>query len=567
MSALCLICLCAAITLCATALSDDGLSADRDPALVYDGPDELRFMVTSDGLSSIRQAGVEIASGGWHTANGDWIFRAGSNKVHAGKVLRKQINILESNHARVRHEQKDVVTTFDYVFEGEDVTITARVENNHPSFPLNVVRFMGLAFTFTTEPRGVYPGTGAWRDYGALQNYGIDCMHPGFYTRVGGTYLFGMDYGVGTTPVETGLGDRTMFFWTPKQADTKVDLVWSLDHFRYDPIPAGGAKTFAMQMRVSTNTRWKHLLEPYKDYFVKTCGPVRYESDYRMMGVAHVNNTGKLTPDNPYGYQRFRFLHTTAGTNAFCDTVVNGLRGANGQGLLIWGHGGFEPRGAMYRTDFDVLPPEVEDNWPILRDRFAAAGLRFGVCARPSQFQVRTSWEQDGTFDLNADDPQHLKMTWDRFKKMIDLGCTMFMLDSFGNKPSDITIMRYLRTRMGAGIQTFSEHQFDALLPYTGAYSITDHWTQSDERARPGQWHPRPMLELWNIYEWLCPGVNMLARRYETLGKPEQLQDELNFCYSNQMTPMVEDYMINAVAKTVCTVQDLYLDDMGQWRP
>ena len=41
-------------------------------------------------------------------------------------------------------------------------------------------------------------------------------------------------------------------------------------------IPREGARTYEITLRVSPNTDWKHLMQPYKDYFQRTHGPVKY---------------------------------------------------------------------------------------------------------------------------------------------------------------------------------------------------------------------------------------------------------------------------------------------------
>ena len=563
------------------------LAADL-ASLVYTVPGKnIIFTVTAEGLSSIAVGGREVAKGGWYAASGEGIFNTGMKTVLAStlkaapKPEEKSLTVLDASHARVRHAYADVVSTFDYAFDGEDVTIKARVENNHEQDALAITRFTGLVFTFANYPTGLYPGGGWWWHYGALTNYGPVCLHPSFYTKVGGSYMTDGQFGIGLSPWKTEFTPRTMLFWVRQNPYNKQDVHWVLDYFRHDSIPAGGAKTFQLRMRVSADTDWKHLLQPYKDYFLETYGPIRYHTDFRAMGTAHVNGGKELrTAENPYAFHNGRFLHTAEGVNHFCDMVIPGLKACNAQGVLIWGQYGDQPRGELYRSDFDVIPPEVEAQWPLLRQRFAEAGLRLGVCARPSQFQVRLDWNRDGTYGLNADDPAQLEMAWRRFKKMIDMGCTLFMLDSFGAWYSnDAKVMRYLREKMGPDIETFSEAQEDVIIPFTGAYSEVDYWAPSEKTADnpdsnaedekvmfPGRRVPRTPMQYWELFQWLCPGVNIIVRRYDTHGKAPSLADDLTYYYAHHMTPMLEDYTIKGIAKSVLDIQNQYLDEHGNWR-
>ena len=95
------------------------------------------------------------------------------------------------------------------------------------------------------------------------------------------------------------------------------------------------------------------------------------------------------------------------------------------------------------------------------------------MTARPADLALRLDWKQDQVIPINADDPAHREMLWRRFQKMIDRGCTLFYLDSFGADLEHVKLMRFLRERMGRKILTFTEHQCDAILPYSGGYSET----------------------------------------------------------------------------------------------
>ncbi len=63
-------------------------------------------------------------------------------------------------------------------------------------------------------------------------------------------------------------------------------------------------------------------------------------------------------------------------------SLIPVLKRAGGQGVIVRGQGATTRARAMYRPDFDVLPPEVEANWPTLAQRFHDAGLKIGVCTR-----------------------------------------------------------------------------------------------------------------------------------------------------------------------------------------
>jgi len=532
------------------------LAGGQDSLLVQ-APGGIAFSVTADGLSSIRLGDREVAKGGWRAINAEWMFGLGSRKVD-DKLVEKSIEVVAPNRARVRHVQKDMAATFDYAFDGEDVTIVARVENNHPTEELAIPGFGGLRFVFNRPPTGLML---VWH-YSYLAHIRREAFHPSHPNRVGGSYATDDAVGIGLTPLGTGL-QRTFFFWdyvdwNPGRREKIPERL--LYYLRGESIPPQGARTFAMKLRVSPDRDWKHLLQPYKDHFLATFGPVQYRADQRLVAVAHVNrNIESISKENPYGFHGgFRRLDLAEGVKAFCGLLIPALKEANGQGVILWGQGGENPRGAMYRPDFDILPPEVEANWPTLAGRFKEAGLRLGVTARPGEFAYRIDWKTDGTLRLNADDPAHLEMQWRRFKNMIDKGCTLFYLDSFGNSADDVKIMRYLRGKMGPEIQTFVEHQCDAVMPYSGAYSETDFWEKGSAAwAKESSYAVRSGIWNWEFYQWLLPSVQMISRLYDVHGKiPPGFEPVARFFVRNHISPMIEDFTLPGQAKELRAMQE-----------
>ncbi len=558
-------------------------AAEPPPELVYKTPQEVEFRVTAEGLSRISVGERPLATGGWYAWNaGPGWFGIGAQEVlgyagysdgvyakAAAAVEDKSIELLGPDHARVRHQQPDVTVTYDYRFSGEDVTIAARMENNHATAAIEIPAFGGLRFTFARPPEGIMP---VWH-MSYLAHVKLEAFHPALINKIGGSCASDGEVGVGVTPLATGV-DRSLVFWDYDDWNAgrreNVPRRW-LSYLRPKPVEPGGALTFRIKLRVSPNTAWQHLLAPYKEHFLATYGPRRYRADdHRLVAVAHVNrNRESITAENPYGFHGgFRRLDLSEGVEELCDLLIPALKKANGQGVIFWGQGGEHPRGAMYRPDFDVLPPEVEANWKTLAARFRQAGLKLGVCTRPRHMAVQLDWNTDGTIDINPDDPQHLAILWGRYRRMIDRGATMFYLDSFGSSLEDVKTMRYLREKMGPDVQTYAEHACDAILPYSGLYTETDFWAKgSAEWCQEDQYRPRTGLRFQEIGRWLVGDVPCITRRYDVHGNvPEGFEQPERFFLRKRMTPMVADYLLPQQAEDLGKLQAEYLQDNGQWR-
>ena len=178
---------------------------------------------------------------------------------------------------------------------------------------------------------------------------------------------------------------------------------------------------------------------------------------------------------------------------------------------------------------------------------------------------VRSDWKSDEIIAINADDPGHQAMLVRRFQNMMQKGCTLFYLDSFGDDLEHVKLMRVLREKLGPDVLTFCEHQCDAILPYSGGYSETTFHT-----AKPGQdagytvWSG---VDNWEIYRWLVPGCQLAARLYQIEGKiPADFEPVDHFFYRNHITPLLPVSDIQR-ASVIERLQPQFLDAGGQWKP
>ena len=536
-------------------------AARADDAFTYKTPQGVSFTVTAKGLSSIAVGDKEVAKGSWHAANmtqlrepsaapADFVFKDETMEVSE-----------PGSRVRVRHAGPTTTATFEYAFEGEDVRIKARVEN-FTDKAIKATGFTGLSFLFDSAPKGWMVS----QDPGWLKAHVEGCrgFHPSFENRIGGSYATDETVGIGLTPLNTGLA-HTGFFWWGDQAGPNARRMF---YIRPQEIPAGGALSFEMLMRISPNRDWKHLLEPYKQHFTKsfghaTLGPVHYKADFRPMAMMSIADAPSITKDNPYGFHgEGRRVDLPDGMKKFCDMVVPGLVEGNGQGMIIWALGGWDTRGAMYRPDFDVLPPEVEGNITQMRQAFTEGNVRMGVCTRPGEIAFRGTWKDDWTVRINPDDPQHLEIMWGRFKKMIDQGFTLFYLDTFGESLDDVKAMQFYRQKMGPEIQTFVEHPCDITLAYSGAYMELNY----DEKAKAYgiMWG---LDRFWEISQYLLPGVQAAAQsRVDENKLPEGFERPSHYLMRKHIAPFIPDYLIKGQAKELKAVTDEFLDASGQWK-
>jgi hypothetical protein len=517
------------------------LLAAAPASLVHRTEHGIALEVTTNGLSRITLQDRPLATGEWSVFNAEsWFSRGGSNgPVRAEQFQERTLEVISPTRAVVRQRREDLHCTFDYTFAGEDLIVSARVENHHTEAPLAVVGFSGLTFSFDRPPDGMMNE----QHISYFQAHGPGLCHPSQYARIGGSYARDDTVGVGLSPWRTGL-ERTLILWdyTDWNPGKREKLPSRrLLYFVLAPIPPRGARTLDLRLRFSTHRDWKHLLEPYREHFQNTFGPVRYQADPRWIATDYLNHSQRaVSPSNPYGFHGgHRRIDTAEGAAEFCELLIPALKTNDGQGIIVWGQGGDDPRGCMYRPDFDILPPEVEAQWTnVLVPRFRAAGLRLGVTTRPRDMAVKRDWNQDQIIHINPEDAGHREMLWRRFDNMIRKGCTLFYLDSFGDSFEDIKLMRWLREKLGPDIRTYCEHQCDAIIPLSGGYSETTlHAEAADNPPRYRVWSG---VETWEIYRWLCPGSELAARFFEKKGQPPAgFESPDEFYARHQIIPLV----------------------------
>ena len=537
--------------------------AQQADELIYRTSQNVEYVVNSNGLAAIRSGGRELARGGWSVFNGDAWFKKAPDTVKANTISEKKCEKLGERRIRVTHVKEDLTCVFDYTFDGEDVTISAHVENRNETAAMDVTGFSGLEFTFAKPPEGLM----CEQHISYFQAHGIGLCHPSSYSPIGGSYAQDGVVGVGVSPWHVGL-TRTLILWdfTDWNQGKREKLPSRRPiYFVANPVPPRGAQTFDMKLRVSPNMDWQHLLGPYREDFQHTFGAVRYKSDYRWIATDYLNHSqSAVSPKNPYGFHSgHRRIDTPEGAMTFCDTLIPSLRDGKGQGVIVWGQAGDDPRGGMYRPDFDVLPSEVEAQWPVIAQRFSDAGLKLGVCTRPRHMAVRSDWKQDQIIDINPDDAGHRKMVWQRFDRMIKRGCTLFYLDSFGDSFEDVKLMRWLREKLGPDVLTFCEHQCDVMLVFSGGYSEST----LNAETNPPSYRLWSGERNWKIYEWLVPGSQMSSRLYETKGKPSANAESPDHWFlSHRITPLVPVNDLSR-AKNLPALQSEYLGDATMWKP
>jgi hypothetical protein len=483
--------------------------------------------VSSSGLSSISVAGHEVAHGEWRLTSGDARYGLGSRKIVIPDDGSSSLQIIDASHARVIQVAGDYRVTFDYSFSGEDIDIRARVENHSETNDLDAVNFEGLKFSFDQAPVGLMKGW-ALPD---LQRLAIDAFYPSRMNPIGGSYAVGRAFGVGLSPLGPRIG-RTLFLWTdpaPAQQVQGSSLRW-LSFASADPVLAEGARTYAFRMRISQDTSWQHLLEPYRDQFTALAGPLAYHPDSRPIARLAIPSAAEdVTATNPYGYSDPRLrMDLTAAVQNLASSVAAVTARSGAQGLLVSGLAGYDTRRLRYEPDISLLPPSVSQCVPLLTQRFSAADLRIGVAGSPQLLDYQLDRDTSETVRMSPDDPEQVALLWDdRLKPWIDRGAQLFLFQGFGSSLGDIQLLRALRQKLGPDVQLLCDAPVDLTFVDAAGFGIT--------RPVWGEYRLGFGVDIWQICQWLVPGAVMFSEPAISAAGPLPAEPACEFLAHNHL--------------------------------
>jgi hypothetical protein len=548
--------------------------------LEYRTPAGIVYVITNDGLSEVRHDTRVLAQGGWRfgVADAQWGRTAG--KVDAATITGRSLDVVSPTEARVTHVHTQVTVRHTFTFAGEDVRIESYVENRHPADAIEVAAFGGPKVDFGRVPIGILP---IYQPYYTLAGP-PPLMHPGGI-RIGGSYGVGDGFGVGAAPHSAGRFRTAILWdwdWSPQVRDK--------DHCRTPtmyvnaPIPAGGARTFAATFRFSPTTDWKHLLDPYRRHLHATLGDrTRYDrpSHFPLVQSVVCGPEAQRGLGNPHAYDPGRRLDTLYSINNTFGSMALGMRSVHAQGLVIWGQSGLHPRGAMYRPDFDALPPEVVPNIVRLAELLKEQGMTLGLTARPGQIATPLDWTTDTVSSIHPDRPEELELLTHRFNVCIARGARLFYLDSAGNQLDDVAILRAVRDGVGKekgvgrDVQTFVEHPSDVVVPYSGLLPVLGYAGKGESLVMTFEaafWLNPPetptMPEIMRYFYPDVPVVALVSGLYRAT-TVERKEAAVAYCYERRMAAMIPDHWFDPKSEFADRLNALtrkYLTPEGNWK-
>ncbi|MCC6580263.1 MAG: hypothetical protein IT440_07455 [Phycisphaeraceae bacterium] len=374
---------------------------------------------------------------------------------------------------------------FDHRVQGSDITVRLTVENDSPDY-VQIDDWMELAWDFGGE---TYLGPVMSSYYPAAN----------VYSPV--TAAWSDTVGVGLNWIEHRCRPVEIRFdaMSRDKGNRYRNRLW----LKNSPVEPGGRTRYAMMIRVAKATDWRVLLEPYKRWFNDWYGPATYRCDFRVKVATFCANAELVSLDNPYG---MRHGLAEEGWMELIKTRLLAMRQWDVGAVLIWGVTGASKRGANYRPEFNVMPPLLREQLPLLREFCRRTNMSLGFFARPNAIAYKRSIQTDETVEWNPLDPDHIKMSDERFDDLRQQGASAFYLDTYGSSVGSFPLsgegavmyLKHLRAKVGPDALIVTEHGFDAL------HVFAMNWPSGEDDLGK-----RP---LGDFARWLTAGTVELCR-------------------------------------------------------
>jgi hypothetical protein len=237
--------------------------------------------------------------------------------------------------------------------------------------------------------------------------------------------------------------------WLPMVAlsNAKVGGHWSTVLAYPASVPPGGEKRYTVEIRANAGSSWTETVEPYREYFRSTYGPVRYTRDGRTIRAIQLAMGDRQTSVNPDGWI------TESGRpdlNGYI-TVANIIRGnlLKAERTILW-----TPTGLYQQNVALNYPFRFATRWT---DANASSAMRnapnvlSSIATRPGQSwglwwgraaHTQSRWDSSDFKPLSLSDPLTMTLAKAELNAALATGAKIIGLDAFTHDHSPIWELR-----------------------------------------------------------------------------------------------------------------------------
>lgn len=182
---------------------------------------------------------------------------------------------------------------------------------------------------------------------------------------------------------------------------------------------------------------WRATLEPYREFFARTYGGVRYERDPRPVQVVSMAGDRDQNRKNPYGFRRQDLRPDLHGYGPLVSELI-GEMGEGWERFMIWGVSGLRENSDEYGLPYQFATEwarnremmDAPQQFRRLAQRGAGVGFWWGDSVRPWMDREGNRLEE-----MDTENARHVAMAFEELDAATGAGATMIGLDAFRRMP------------------------------------------------------------------------------------------------------------------------------------
>lgn len=184
---------------------------------------------------------------------------------------------------------------------------------------------------------------------------------------------------------------------------------------------------------------WVRTLQPYRDFFQKTYGPVRYERDPRPVQAKSIAQSALISSDNPRGFREGPNRIDVGGLQPLINQLGE-YEQAGFERIVLWAPSGMYDENRQLNYTFNMTTgmksiPAVEETMPLLSE-YASGPVDFGLWWGRTAYIMPKEWDTGPEEKFDFRNPEHVARAWEELDIARELNATIIGLDAMSGMPA-----------------------------------------------------------------------------------------------------------------------------------
>jgi len=206
-------------------------------------------------------------------------------------------------------------------------------------------------------------------------------------------------------------------------------------------INPGESRHYQLSVRThhGNPAEWVRTLEPYRDFYRKTYGSVRYQRDPRPVRARALSQNAAVTADNPRGFLDGPNRADIAGLQPLIDRL-QGWEKDGFERVMVWTPSGMYAENTDLNFTFNMTTgmksvPMIEQTMPLLSE-YASGPVDFGLWWGRTSYIMPREWDTGPMERFSHRNSHHVDRAWEELDIARELNATLIGLDAISGMPA-----------------------------------------------------------------------------------------------------------------------------------